>query len=86
MDLQRAAQRWYEPSGFVKELLPGTDAGTVDELSSRLGELLAYESLVSTDPRTLEVCDQWDTFCTDLFHAYQDEAVAEVGSTAESLG
>lgn len=80
MDLQRAAQRWYEPADFVAELLPNTDPHAVADLSGRLAELLAYESLVSTDPDTLEVCERWDTFCDDLFHAYQDEAVAEVSA------
>ena len=80
MDLQRAAQRWYEPGDFVRELLPRTDATAVDRLGSGLAELLAYESLVATDPTTLEVCERWDAFCTELFHAYQDEAVSEVES------
>ena len=78
MDLRRAAQRWYEPGDFVRELLPGTGRRRVDQLGSSLTELLAYESLVATDPKTLEVCERWDAFCTELFHAYQDEAVSEV--------
>ncbi|MEM8606622.1 MAG: acyl-CoA dehydrogenase family protein [Myxococcota bacterium] len=78
MDLQRAAQRWYDPKEFVAELLPNTDSELVTTLSDRLGEALAYESLVATDPETIEACDRWDTLCTDLFHTYQDEAVAEV--------
>lgn len=80
MDLQRAAQRWYDPADFVRELLPDTDAEARGDLSKRLGDVLAYESLVSTDAQTLEVCDRWDTLCADLFHAYQDEAVAEVSA------
>jgi alkylation response protein AidB-like acyl-CoA dehydrogenase len=80
MDMQRAAERWYEPADFVTELLPETPAESRDALAGELAELLAFESLVADDPKTLEVCDRWDTLCTELFHAYQDEAVAEVES------
>jgi len=78
MDMQRAAQRWYGASDFVNDLLPATDAAVRDDLSTRLGTLLAFESLVADDPKTLEVCERWDQLCVDLFHAYQDGAVAEV--------
>ena len=83
MDMQRAAERWYEPADFVTELLPETSAESRDALAGELAVLLAFDSLVADDPKTLEVCDRWDTLCTELFHAYQDEAVAEVES-AES--
>jgi hypothetical protein len=30
------------------------------------------------DEKTLEVCERWDNLCGDLYHAYQDIALAEV--------
>ncbi|MEM7138910.1 MAG: acyl-CoA dehydrogenase family protein [Myxococcota bacterium] len=78
MDMQRAAQRWYSPDEFVSEMLPDTDAAHRDALAQELGAVLGHESLAATDPATLDMCGRWDTLCTQLFHAFQDAAVAEV--------
>ena len=80
MDLQRAA-RWYDTDQFVRDLLPGADPGSVAELADESTDLLAHDSLLGTDRETLEVCERWDRFCSDFFHAYQDEAAAEVASS-----
>lgn len=77
MDLQRAA-RWYDPEQFVRDLLPGGGQRSVAEFADEISDLLAHDSLLGTDRKTLEVCERWDRFCSDFFHAYQDEAAAEV--------
>ncbi|MGB5810654.1 MAG: acyl-CoA dehydrogenase family protein [Polyangiales bacterium] len=78
MDMQRAAARWYPTTEFVADLLPDTARETQRALGDRLKWILAFESLVADNPATLEICDRWDTICGEIFHAYQDAAVAEL--------
>lgn len=80
-DFQRAGQ-WYEPAEFVRDILAGADKVRVETLAKEMQELLAHPSLFVIDDVTLDVCRRWDAFCGDLFHAYQDTALAEV----ETLG
>ncbi|MGB5809040.1 MAG: acyl-CoA dehydrogenase family protein [Polyangiales bacterium] len=85
MDMQRAAARWYAPEEFVAELLPASDRATQRDLGGRLARILEFESLVADDPETLAICDQWDTLCSEIFHNYQDDAVAELRAHAGNL-
>ena len=78
MDMQYAAARWDPPTEFLQALLPNTDEADLAEMTNELDELLAYESLVATDDRTLEMCGRWDQLCSRIFHSFQDEGVAEV--------
>jgi hypothetical protein len=43
-----------------------------------MAEIVAHENIFVADEKTLEICARWDRFCHDLFHSYQDVAVAEV--------
>lgn len=74
MDLQ-AACSWYNPEDFVANLLPQTEALTVQRLSKELNDVLDHPSLVSNDATTIAICRRWNQWCSDLFHAYQEEAV-----------
>ena len=76
-DLQKV-KSWYKPAEFVRSLLAGADHALVSDLAARIETLVAHPSLLENDPATMEVCRQWDAFCTQLFHAYQDLALAEV--------
>jgi alkylation response protein AidB-like acyl-CoA dehydrogenase len=76
-DCQRASA-WYKPSAFVADILKGADAGTISELGKEMSELVAYPDLLKMDDRTIAVCGQWDDFCHRLFHAYQDQSLAEI--------
>jgi len=78
MDMQKAAQ-WYPPVELIQSLLTEADSGVVDVLTNELCELLAHGDLVTPTKETLAICERWDRFCTDLFHAYQDVALNEVG-------
>lgn len=76
-DFQRAAT-WYQPAEFVQRILKGTDPAEIEVLSQEMTELVSYPNLLQMDDRTIEVCEQWDRFCQDLYHAYQATAVQEV--------
>ncbi|MGE5391247.1 MAG: acyl-CoA dehydrogenase family protein [Deltaproteobacteria bacterium] len=78
-DFQRAS-RWYDPREFVERILHGAPEAVTLSLADEMAELLAHPDLLSSDERTLEVCERWDKFCGDLYHAYQDLALAEVES------
>lgn len=76
-DFQRAAA-WYQPAEFVERILQGADPGEIKVLSQEMTELLSHPNLLQMDEKTIEVCERWDKFCQDLYHAYQALAVQEV--------
>jgi alkylation response protein AidB-like acyl-CoA dehydrogenase len=76
-DFQRASS-WYDPGEFVKNILAGSSPELIDRLATEMKRLLAHPHLFTIDDKTLEVCESWDKFCHDLFHAYQDLALKEV--------
>lgn len=77
-DFQRVSS-WYRPSEFVTNILGRADENTVKKLGREMDELIAYPDLFTMDEKTLNICRQWDKFCHELFHAYQDSALREVG-------
>lgn len=76
-DCRRAAEL-YPPEAFVANLLRGADGTRVKELGDEMAELVAHPDLMEIDEKTIGICRQWDSFCHELFHAYQDVALAEV--------
>lgn len=79
-DFQRVSS-WYKPSEFVRNILAGTDEEIVKKLGAEMDELIAYPNLFVVDEKTLDVCRRWDAFCHELYHAYQDSALREVGDS-----
>ncbi|MEN6472753.1 MAG: acyl-CoA dehydrogenase family protein [Syntrophaceae bacterium] len=75
-DFQRAST-WYAPAQFVADILTSADPATIAELAQEMEALIGAE-LLTPDLKALQTCEQWDRFCHTLFHAYQDQAVAEV--------
>jgi len=75
-DLQKVSE-WYPPSEFVQNLLPGADKKIVDAFSDEISGLVSYPGLVEMNAETVRICQQWDSFCARLFHAYQDLAKCE---------
>ncbi|HEY9160539.1 MAG TPA: acyl-CoA dehydrogenase family protein [Desulfomonilia bacterium] len=75
-DLSRAAA-WYAPEEFVKDILSGADNVIISGMSGRMKEL-SQCNLLGNDDSSISACEKWDTFCHDLFHAYQDIALTEV--------
>lgn len=76
LDFQRA-RPWYPPAEFVERILAGADAADIREYTREMEELLKTPHLFDLTEETMAVCEQWDDFCDRLFHAYQDQALAE---------
>jgi alkylation response protein AidB-like acyl-CoA dehydrogenase len=76
-DLKKVSQ-WYSPAEFVKDLLEGADPAVIKAYSEEIEVLVSHPSLFTGDEKTIDVCRRWDAFCHRLFHAYQDQALAEV--------
>jgi alkylation response protein AidB-like acyl-CoA dehydrogenase len=76
-DLQKNAD-WYPPSEFVKNILSGADNELVNSMIDDITELVSHPNLFQMDEKTLKICERWDSFCHELFHAYQDLAFREV--------
>jgi len=76
-DLQKNAS-WYPPAEFVENILTGADNEQVNALCKEITELVSHPNLFQMDEKTLEICERWDRFCHELFHAYQDLAYQEV--------
>ncbi len=84
-DFQRVAE-WYPAQEFVADVLRGADAQTVRELSAEIEELLSVPHLFEMNRRTMDICLRWDDFCSRLFHAYQDLALAEAEAASPEEG
>ena len=76
-DFQRVAD-WYPADDFVRDILQGTDADIVEPLAAELLRIISHKSLLTTDNETLAICRAWEKFSSDLFHAYQLQALAEL--------
>jgi len=77
MDIQ-AAVSWYSADEFIGNLLIGASTEQVSDLSTRLKVFLDHGTLLGTDDKTIEMCENWEQYCFDLMHAYQDVSHAEV--------
>jgi alkylation response protein AidB-like acyl-CoA dehydrogenase len=77
-DIQRASS-WYPPEEFARNILQGVSKDTVESLSSRLKDFLVKPPLIELERGALERAAQWETFCDELFRAYQEQALNEVG-------
>lgn len=77
MDVQ-SSLAWYEPRALVQALTDSDSEEKIDTLTAQLVALTDHDSLTGTDQATLRVCEQWDQFCVDLFHCYQEVALAEI--------
>jgi hypothetical protein len=77
-DFQRAST-WYKPGEFVENILENADSDIIAGLKAEITELVAYPNLFQPDDKTMMICERWDLFCQRLYHAYQDQALKEVG-------
>lgn len=76
-DLQQARE-WYSPADFVAGVLKGAEESRVSDLQKEI-DVLVGQDLSSNSSEAVQACRQWDDFCHRLFHAYQDQAYAEIG-------
>ncbi|PKL39121.1 MAG: acyl-CoA dehydrogenase [Spirochaetae bacterium HGW-Spirochaetae-1] len=72
------ATGWYKPEDFITSVLQGADPSLIREYAAEIKELTAHPHLFGDDEKTIDICRRWDRFSTNLFHSYQDLALAEV--------
>ena len=58
----------------MANVLAGRDAGLIKEFQDEIGKIFECPNLFEMSPETMAVCQQWDSFCHRLYHAYQDAA------------
>jgi hypothetical protein len=76
-DLKKV-ESWYAPAAFVRSILTGAAGEVVDDLAKDIDTLLVHPDLNAQSGSAGDICTRWDDFCHRLFHAYQDQALAEV--------
>ncbi len=76
-DLQRAAA-WYPSGDFVRSVLRGADPGIVEPLAGEAEALVAQPSITEPGDAAGGHAVWWDRLTNHLFHAYQEQALAEV--------
>jgi alkylation response protein AidB-like acyl-CoA dehydrogenase len=77
-DFQRVAD-WYPLDEFVRDILQGMDSDIVEPLAAEFQRIISHKSLLTNDKETLAICGAWEKFSSELFHAYQMQALAELG-------
>ena len=83
-DFQRVAE-WYSADEFIRDLLEGVDQESVRYFATELSRIVAHDSLLRNDTETLEICREWEKLSHDLFHIYQDQALAELNYKGKPL-
>jgi len=83
-DFQRVAE-WYSAEEFIRDLLEGRDQQTIDFFAKEFSRIITHDSLLRNDKETLDICRDWENLSTDLFHAYQDQALAEINYQGKPL-
>lgn len=79
MDFQRA-RKWYPPQDFIRNMLKGADGQLIRAFAQELEEIMEVPHFFEMSARTIRACGQWDDYCERLFHAYQDQALAEAAA------
>lgn len=83
-DLKKV-ESWYAPADFVRSILAGAAGELVDNLAEEIDTLLAHSDLNAKNGSAGHIYTHWDDFCHRLFHAYQDQALAEVLHTGSGV-
>jgi alkylation response protein AidB-like acyl-CoA dehydrogenase len=83
-DFQRVKE-WYAPDDFVRDLLVVMDPDIVEPLAAEFLRIMSHETLLKNDKQTLAICRDWEKFSAELFHAYQDQALAELNYQGKPL-
>ncbi|ADK83877.1 acyl-CoA dehydrogenase domain protein [Desulfarculus baarsii DSM 2075] len=77
-DLLRV-QGWYPAADFVADMLAGAQPARVAELAAELAGFMADPPAVEATAQSMARAAQWERLVEELFHAYQDQALAEIG-------
>lgn len=83
-DFQRVAE-WYSADEFVRDLLEEVDEETIKFYATEFSRIIAYDSLLRSDTETLELCQDWENLSHELFHLYQDQALAALNYKGKPL-
>lgn len=77
-DLRRVVE-WYPPEEVVRDILAGADEHTLRELMRLTPERVNTDLLeAAPSDESMDFAREWDRFCEQLFHAYQDAALRAV--------
>ncbi|MEJ2640732.1 MAG: acyl-CoA dehydrogenase family protein [Desulfosarcinaceae bacterium] len=77
-DISRAAD-FYPPELFLKDLLAGTPQNEIDDLARRASSFATQPPFDKLDEDARRKAVAWEAFVVDLFRAYQETALGEVG-------
>ena len=83
-DFHRVAD-WYAADDFVKDILEGADPQIIEAFATQFNRIISHDSLLRSDMKTLEICQEWEKVSNDLFHEYQDQALAELDYVGKPL-
>ncbi|MHA1300461.1 MAG: acyl-CoA dehydrogenase family protein [Candidatus Helarchaeota archaeon] len=83
-DFQRV-KNWYAPDDFVRDILEGVDPDILEPIAAEFQRIMSHENILKNDKQTLAICRDWEKFSAELFHAYQDQALAELNYQGKPL-
>ncbi len=83
-DFQRVKE-WYAPDEFVRDVLIAADSDIIEPLAAKFLGIMSHDSLLKNDAKTLTICRDWENLSIELFHAYQDQALAELNYQGKTL-
>jgi len=76
---------WYPADEFCRDLLKGANSDLIEEYASEFNRIMSHDSLLRNDEETLAICRDWEKFSEQLFIAYQEQALSEVGFKGKNL-
>ena len=76
----KQARDWYPADEFIEHLLKGSNAFLVKQISRDMIELITTADFYHVSEESIEQSQRWDDCCQRLFHAYQENALAEINA------
>ena len=70
---------WYPPEELVASILAGADPKLAADLGEKMKGFLENPPFLGTSPEIMKQAAAWETFVDELFLAYQEQALSEVG-------
>lgn len=83
-DFQRVVD-WYLPDEFIRDILQGADPDVVEPLAGKFLRIMTHASLLKSDEETLAICRDWEFLSSEIFRAYQAQALAELNFQGRPL-
>ncbi len=76
-DIERVTE-WYPANEFIASILDGATKEVIAQMAQELEKLLQLPVLDEVNAASMEAAFEWDAFCSRLFKAYQEVALAEI--------